>query len=158
MPIFHTAILLYDKKLYAIPAIAQRPDTPFHNHFRPKIVILDPDSNLSVKTMYESVRFTFNRINDSSNLSDTKIRSIWFSSSRILFDTACWSLSFSLLKPRSHKLSPTSKWARKNEEMKKYRLNISLNAKIQSVFSISFQQKVSYFFPLNSCTDNLGSL
>ena len=102
--------------------------------------------------------FTFKRINDSSNLSDTKIRSIWFSSSRILFDTACWSLSFSLLKPRSHKLSPTSKWARKNEEIKKYRLNISLNAKIQSVFSISLQQKVSYFFPLNSCTDNLGSL
>ena len=62
-------------------------------------------------------RFTFKRINDSSNLSETKIRSIWFSSSRILFDTACWSLSFSLLKPRSHKLSPTSKWARKNKFM-----------------------------------------
>ena len=29
MPIFHTAILLYDKKQYAIPAIAQRPYT--HN-------------------------------------------------------------------------------------------------------------------------------
>ena len=28
MPIFHTAILLYDKKQYAIPAIAQRPYTP----------------------------------------------------------------------------------------------------------------------------------
>ena len=75
--------------------------------------------------------FTFKRINDSSNLSEIKIRSNWFSSSRILFDTACWSLSFSLLKPRSHKLSPTSKWARKNEEMKKYRLNISLNAGVE---------------------------
>ena len=64
------------------------------------------------------VLHTFKRINDSSNLSETKIRSIWFSSSRILFDTACWSLSFSLLKPRSHKLSPTSKWARKMRKWK----------------------------------------
>ena len=96
-----------------------------------KMLRCDMNSSLIMIMCLLKGRFTFKRINDSSNLSEIKMRSNWFSSSRILFDTACWSLSFSLLKPRSHKLSPTSKWARKNEEMKKYRLNISLNAGVE---------------------------
>ena len=36
MPIFHTAILLYDKKHCAIPAIAQRPYTPYFGITNPQ--------------------------------------------------------------------------------------------------------------------------
>ena len=40
MPIFHTAILLYDKKQYAIPAIAQRPYTRHNGCFLIKLQLL----------------------------------------------------------------------------------------------------------------------